>query len=62
MMDSQLYVSQAEYIKMSPFEKKLYEIKGVYIVKQPNYAEKATCGLYMEECKYKVYDETEFTP
>jgi hypothetical protein len=31
-------------------------------MKQPNYLEKLSCGLYMEECKFKVYDEKDFSP
>jgi len=43
-------------------EKRLHEIKGVYVFKNPNYFEKISLGMYMEECSYKVFDDKTFAP
>ena len=32
------------------------------MIKIPQYAEKYSCGLYMEPSVYKVFDKTNFTP
>ncbi len=50
MIDSKYYITKAEFDKLSLFEQKMYEIRGVYMYKEPNYFEKLTCVMYMEEC------------
>jgi hypothetical protein len=40
---------------MPAIERSLYNSPKVILEKSPNYLEKLTCGLIMEENKYKVY-------
>ena len=55
-------LSEEQYSLISDFEKRVYHTHACYMVKIPQYAEKYSCGLYMEQSTYKVFDKRHFTP
>lgn len=55
-------LSEEQYSGLSDFEKRVYHTHSCYMVKIPQYAEKYSCGLYMEQSTYKVFDKRNFTP
>jgi hypothetical protein len=57
IIDGQYYLSVAQYNQLTDFEMKLYHTESCYMIKLPQYVEKYTCGIYMEESLYKVYDK-----
>jgi hypothetical protein len=57
ILDAKYSLSKAEYLSLSEFEQKLYNSKGVFVIKQPNYSEKISCGLYMAPSAYKIFDD-----
>jgi hypothetical protein len=48
---------QGEYSQLSEFEQKIYQSKGVFVIKQPNFFEKLSCGSYMATNAFKIFDE-----
>ena len=57
IFDSRYLVPLEQFDLMSRMEQELYFSDSVYMMKEPAYAEKLSCGIYMKPTKFKVFKQ-----
>ncbi|CDW85043.1 UNKNOWN [Stylonychia lemnae] len=54
LIDNRYIMEQESFEKLSRLEQELYYSESLYLIKQPEYIERVSCGLLMAQNNYKV--------